>query len=89
MLNFLILHPRVYLKVQHLYLTILLLVLMVHGTGTIVIDFVDPKNRTISNLYWFDARKPGIYPERIGFETLFKLNCDPTEGKNLLVTFEA
>jgi hypothetical protein len=29
MLNFLILYPRVYLKVQHLYLTILLLVLMV------------------------------------------------------------
>jgi hypothetical protein len=51
------------------------------GTGTIVIDFVDPKNRTVSNLYWFEARKPGTYPEKIGFDSLYKLDCDSTKGK--------
>jgi hypothetical protein len=53
------------------------------GTGTIVIDFVDPKNRTVSNLYWFEARKPGTYPEKIGFDSLYKLDCDSTKGKQL------
>ncbi|CAF0841460.1 unnamed protein product [Rotaria sordida] len=50
------------------------------GTGTIVIDMVDPKNRTISNLYWFEARKPGTYPEKIGLQTLVEFNCDPITG---------
>jgi hypothetical protein len=51
------------------------------GTGTINLAFVDPKNRTFANLYWFEARKPGYYPEKIGFQTLFELGCDPTKGK--------
>ncbi|CAF0771713.1 unnamed protein product [Adineta steineri] len=53
----------------------------VNGTGTGVINIVmiDPKNRTAANLYWFEARKPGTYPEKIGLQTLFELNCDPTQ----------
>ncbi|UJR35376.1 hypothetical protein I4U23_028133 [Adineta vaga] len=49
------------------------------GTGTINVELLDPKNRTAGNLYWFEARKPGTYPEKIGFQTLFELNCDPSQ----------
>jgi hypothetical protein len=52
------------------------------GTGTIVIDFIDPKNRTPSNLYWFVARKPGTYPEKIQFDSLYEPDCDPTKGNS-------
>ncbi|CAF1186160.1 unnamed protein product [Didymodactylos carnosus] len=49
------------------------------GTGTINIEIVDPKNRSSGNLFWFEARKPGIYPEKIGLQTLFEFDCDPTK----------
>ncbi len=50
------------------------------GTGTIVIDFIDPKNQTVNNSYWFEARLAGTYPEKIGLDTLYKLSCDSTTG---------
>lgn len=56
------------------------------GTGTITIDMIDPKNRTAGQLYWFEARKPGTYPERIGFPTLFDPNCDSSTGTGMLHT---
>jgi hypothetical protein len=58
------------------------------GTGTINVEIIDPKNRSSANLYWFVARKPGTYPEKLGFQTLFKINCDPTIGKNYLYVLE-
>jgi len=57
------------------------------GTGTINIRIIDPKNRTTDNQYWFEARKPGTYPEKIGFQTLFEMNCDPTKGKKTFIYF--
>lgn len=54
------------------------------GTGTIVLDFIDPKNRTFENLYWFEARKPGTYVEKLPFDTLHELGCDPTKGEVIL-----
>ena len=51
------------------------------GTGMINFEFVDPKNRTGGNMFWFVARKAGTYPERIGLDTSrFELNCDHTKG---------
>ncbi|CAF1521261.1 unnamed protein product [Rotaria magnacalcarata] len=53
------------------------------GTGTISIDIIDPKNQTQGNIYWFEERKPGTYPERFGIETVTtELNCDPATGCN-------
>ncbi|CAF1258451.1 unnamed protein product, partial [Didymodactylos carnosus] len=49
------------------------------GTGTINIEIVDPKNRSSGDLFWFEARKPGIYPEKIGLQTLFEFDCDPSK----------
>ena len=57
------------------------------GTGTIVLDFIDPKNRTFSNLYWFEARKPGTYPEKIHFDSLYEIGCDPSTGNEPSVYF--
>jgi hypothetical protein len=51
--------------------------------GTFEIHIIDPKNRTIDDLYWFEARKPGTYPEKIGMQTLVAYKCDPSEGEQL------
>ncbi len=52
------------------------------GTGTFTFNIVDPKNQTSGDLYWFEAKKPGKYTERIGFPTYSLSNCDPSKGKN-------
>lgn len=53
------------------------------GMGTFEIHIIDPKNRTIDDLYWFEERKPGTYPEKIGMQTLVAYKCDPSEGEQL------
>jgi hypothetical protein len=45
------------------------------------VEITDPQNQTSSNDYLVEAKKPGSYAEKIGFETLTALNCNPTKGK--------
>ncbi len=54
-----------------------------NGTGTSMlrVEITDPQNQTSSNDYLVEAKKPGSYAEKIAFETLTALNCDPTKGK--------
>ena len=48
--------------------------------GTISFDIVDPKNITTSEIFWFEERKAGTYPERIGINTYALASCRSSEG---------
>ncbi len=51
------------------------------GTGTFTFNIIDPKNETSGDLYWFEAKKPGKYSERLGIKTYTLSNCNPSTGK--------
>lgn len=55
----------------------------INGTGTGTFDFtlINPKNQTDGAEYWFEAKQPGTYTERITFETLTIPNCDSSKGE--------
>jgi hypothetical protein len=44
-------------------------------------EIVDTHNQTSSNDFLVEAKKPGIYAEKIALKTLSAWNCDPTKGK--------
>ncbi len=54
-----------------------------NGTGTSMLrlDITDAHNQTSENDFLIEAKKPGIYAERIGLKTLTAWNCDPTKCK--------
>ncbi len=51
------------------------------GTGTFTFNIINPKNQSTGDLYWFEEKKPGVYPERLQFETISIPTCDPSKGK--------
>jgi hypothetical protein len=57
------------------------------GTGTFTFNVIDPKNQSSGDLYWFEEKKPGVYPERIQFQTITIPTCDPSKGRNNLFLF--
>jgi len=50
------------------------------GTGTFTFNIIDPKNQTSGDLYWFEEKKAGTYPYRIGFKTYTISTCDLSKG---------
>ncbi|CAF0853409.1 unnamed protein product [Rotaria sordida] len=52
------------------------------GTGTFTFNIINPKNESSGNLYWFEAKKPGTYIEKLGIKTYALSDCDPSKGKN-------
>jgi len=50
------------------------------GTGTFTFNIVDPKNQSSGDLYWFEEKKPGTYPEKLEFKTYSLSDCDPSKG---------
>jgi hypothetical protein len=53
------------------------------GTGTFTFNIIDPKNETTGDLYWFEAKKPGKYSERLGIKTFTVSNCNPSTGRKI------
>jgi len=49
------------------------------GTGMLRLGITDPKNESTVNDFLLEGKKPGTYPERIGFKTLYR-NCDLSTG---------
>jgi len=45
------------------------------------LDITDAHIQTSENNFLIEAKKPGIYAERIGLKTLTAWNCDPIKGK--------
>lgn len=52
------------------------------GMGTVSFDITDPKNQTTGNIFWFEAKKSGTYPEKVAINSYTVSNCDSSSGKN-------
>ena len=52
------------------------------GIGTISFDITDPNNQTTGDVFWFEEKKLGSYPEKVAIDSYNLSNCDSSTGKN-------